>query len=94
MPGGDRFANELRKAFGEIADDKASRRGVAFRQKFEEAMKVPLQPALKAAPFGRRRLRAGPRQVEPVFHVDGEDTAAHDPPALVTVIRSGYAAAP
>ena len=78
MTGGDRFANELRKALGEIADDKAGGGGVALRQKLQQAMKVPLQPALQAVPFGRRRLRAGPRQVEPVFHVDGEDTVVHD----------------
>ena len=94
MPGGDRFANKLRKALGEIADDKTGRRRITLRQELQQAVKVPLQPALQAVPFGRRRLRAGPRQVEPVFHVDGEDTVAHDPSALATAIRSGYAAAP
>ena len=59
MAGGDRFANELRKALGEIADDKAGGGGVAFRQELQQAVKVPLQPALQTDPI---RTAAAPRR--------------------------------
>lgn len=73
VSGSDGLADQVGKPFCEIADDEASGGAAGCRQKFEQAAQIPLDPAFQPVPFRWRRLKSGPRQIEPVLDVYGKD---------------------
>mgnify|MGYP001591479405 CR=1 FL=1 len=72
------FANNVRKSLRKITDEETRCDALRYRQDVEEVSEIPFHATLETIPFRRWGLAAGPRQVEPVFDVDGKDAVTHD----------------